>query len=154
MSKVYFAKIDDNNIVEQIIVVDGNTPLSNGGVLSSDPTNVEGEMYCRNTFGGNWKAFSKTREFRKNAAGIGKTWDPNRNAFIGKKPYDSFSLNETTCIWEAPQPKPTTLTYDAGAETLFNVQPYWSEDNNRWEASGPNNEILVYNYETNVWSIS
>jgi hypothetical protein len=154
MNKVYFAKIDDNNIVEQIIVVDGNTPLSNGGILSSDPTNVEGEMYCRNTFGGNWKAYSRTGEFRKNPAGIGKTWDVTRNAFIPKKQFDSFIFNETTCRWEPPTPRPTTLTYDAGAEALFNVIPIWSEDNLRWEASGPNNEILVYNYETNVWSIS
>lgn len=153
MSAVYFAKIGDNNIVEQTIVIDGDTPIT-GGVLSSDPTSVDGETYCRNKFGGDWKAFSRTGAFRKNSASTGKTWDSARDAFISPKPFDSWTLNETTCQWEAPTAEPTTLTYDAGETDLFNVQPRWSEDNSRWEASGPNGEVLVYNYETNVWSIA
>ena len=44
----------------------------------------------------------------KNQPGIGGTYDENLNAFIGPKPYPSWILNEETCEWESPVPKPTT----------------------------------------------
>ncbi len=44
--------------------------------------------------------------FRKNHAGIGYTYDEDRDAFIPKKPYNSWLLNEQTCNWEAPVAKP------------------------------------------------
>jgi hypothetical protein len=44
---------------------------------------------------------------RKNFAGIGYTYDEDRDAFIPKKPYNSWILNEQTCLWEAPVAKPT-----------------------------------------------
>ena len=44
----------------------------------------------------------------KNEPGIGRTYDETRKAFIEPKPYPSWILNEETCIWEAPVPKPTT----------------------------------------------
>jgi hypothetical protein len=44
--------------------------------------------------------------FRKNHAGIGYTYDSNRDAFIPPKPYNSWILNEDTCIWEAPIARP------------------------------------------------
>ena len=40
-------------------------------------------------------------------AGIGYTYDENRDAFISPKPFDSWILNEETCQWEAPTPMPT-----------------------------------------------
>ena len=43
---------------------------------------------------------------RKNYAGIGDTYDEDRDAFISPKPYPSWTLNETTCRWEAPVPLP------------------------------------------------
>jgi len=44
--------------------------------------------------------------FRKNFAGIGYTYDLQRDAFISPKPYNSWILNESTCVWEAPIAKP------------------------------------------------
>ena len=44
--------------------------------------------------------------FRKNYAGIGYTYDEARDAFIPPKPYESWVLNEDTCLWEAPVPQP------------------------------------------------
>ncbi len=44
--------------------------------------------------------------FRKNYAAIGYTYDEDRDAFIAPKPYDSWILDELTCIWEAPIPRP------------------------------------------------
>ena len=45
--------------------------------------------------------------FRKNHAGIGYTYDEDRDAFISKKPYNSWILNEQTCNWESPVAYPT-----------------------------------------------
>jgi len=60
--------------------------------------------------------------FRKNYAGIGWKYDQTRDAFIEPKPYKSWTLNETTCIWEAPVAKPTDgQKYD------------WNEDNQTWD---------------------
>ena len=48
----------------------------------------------------------QSKAFRKNYPGIGHTWDEDRDAFYAPKPYDSWTLNETTCLWEAPVAMP------------------------------------------------
>ena len=60
--------------------------------------------------------------FRKNYAGIGYTYDAERDAFIPPKPYVSWVLNEDTCLWEAPIPMPTDGLY------------LWNEANQTWDA--------------------
>ncbi len=67
--------------------------------------------------------------FRKNYAGIGHTYDEDRDAFIPPKPYASWVVNETTCIYEAPVAYPSVTTYGDPAK------PYeisWDETNLRW----------------------
>jgi len=69
-----------------------------------------------------WKQTSYNATIRKNFAGIDFKYDQARDAFIPPKPYNSWTLNETTCRWEAPVIKP-----DDG-------QPYiWNEENQQWE---------------------
>jgi hypothetical protein len=63
--------------------------------------------------------------FRKNHAGIGYTYDEDRDAFIPKKPYNSWILNEQTCLWESPIPIPS----DASIDKRYN----WNETNLNWE---------------------
>jgi hypothetical protein len=73
-----------------------------------------------------WVQTSYNNNFRKNFAGIGHTYDEDRDAFIPKKPYNSWILNEDTCLWEAPVAKPTT--------TLEDNQYYsWNESIINWE---------------------
>ena len=60
--------------------------------------------------------------FRKNYAGVGYTYDQTRDAFIPPKPYPSWVLNETTCLWEAPVVKP-----DDGQKYL------WNEETKQWD---------------------
>jgi hypothetical protein len=67
--------------------------------------------------------------FRKNYAGIGYTYDEDRDAFIPPKPYASWVVNETTCVYEAPVAYPSVTTYGDPAK------PYeisWDETNTRW----------------------
>jgi hypothetical protein len=64
--------------------------------------------------------------FRKNHAGIGYTYDEDRDAFIPKKPFNSWILNEDTCKWEAPVPMPTAALEE-------NQYYSWNESIINWE---------------------
>ena len=54
----------------------------------------------------NWKQTSYNRSFRKNYAAVGYTYDVSRDAFIPPKPYNSWTLNEDTCLWQPPVAQP------------------------------------------------
>ena len=81
-----------------------------------------------------WVQTSYNHNFRKNHAGIGMTYDEDRDAFIPKKPYNSWILNEDTCRWEAPVAMP-----ELTQEQIDNKNYYaWNEQIKNWELK--NNE--------------
>jgi hypothetical protein len=99
----HFAKIGLNNKVIDVVVVHNNELL--------DANNVEQEVnginYLEGLTGWSiWKQTSYNGSIRKNFAGIGMTYDEDRDAFIPIKPYLSWVLNEDTCQWQAPTPSP------------------------------------------------
>jgi hypothetical protein len=121
----HFAKIDENKIVQQVIVVNN----SDCGDLEFPESETIGQSFI-NSIGlnGVWKQTSYNSNFRKNYAGMGYTYDESRNAFIPVKPYPSFILNEETCIWEAPIPRPSDdKFYDWDEENLT-----WKELTTNW----------------------
>jgi len=81
----HFAKIDNNNIVTEVIVAEQD--FINSGVV--------GDSFL-------WIQTSYNKNFRKNFAGIGYTYDKTRDAFIPPQPYPSWTLDEDTCLWECP----------------------------------------------------
>jgi hypothetical protein len=89
----HFAELDENNVVLRVLVGDNNMPN-------------EGYDWFVENLGGTWVQTSYSGSIRKNFAGIGFTYDEERDAFIPPKPYDSWTLNETTCRWQAPSPYP------------------------------------------------
>jgi hypothetical protein len=102
----HYAFLDLNNIVTEVIVG------KNEGEDSIDWEQYYGEFRgqtCKrtsyNTYGGVHK--NGGTPYRKNYAGIGFTYDLNRDAFIPSKPFASWVLNETTCCWDAPLAMPT-----------------------------------------------
>lgn len=98
----HFAQLDENNIVLQVIVVHNNELLDNG--VESE---AKGIAFCRSLFPGtNWAQTSYNGNIRKNYAGVGFTYDAQRDAFIPPQPFPSWVLNETICQWEAPVPYP------------------------------------------------
>lgn len=97
----HFAEIGLNNTVLRVIVVHNNDCLLNGVETES-----VGAEFCRNLLGGTWLQTSYNGNIRKNYAGVGYTYDSNRDAFIPPKPFDSWVLNEQTCVWDAPTPMP------------------------------------------------
>ena len=98
----HFAQLDENNVVTQVIVVANAECLDANGVEKESI----GTAFCEKLFGGTWKQTSYNGNIRKNYAGIGYTYDPQRDAFIPPKPFASWVLNEETCLWEAPIPMP------------------------------------------------
>ena len=132
-----FAKIGKGNIVEKVVVVSNdiatteqvgvdflNTLYGTRDVWKQTSYNtISGE----HTLGGT--------PFRKNYAGIGFKYDQTRDAFIEPKPFNSWILNETTCVWEAPIEKPTTYDNNINDEN-GNAVPdsyKWNEDNQTWD---------------------
>ena len=103
----HFAKLDNNNIVQEVIVADQQ--FINTGVV--------GDVF-------RWVQTSYNGRIRKNYAGVGYRYDINLDAFISPKPYPSWFLNEETCRWEAPIPYP-----DDGQ--LYN----WDESTKSWVLS-------------------
>jgi hypothetical protein len=86
---------DSNGIEQESIGIDFLTKLTGYPVWKQTSYNTHGGVH---DFGG--------IPFRKNHAGIGMTYDEDRDAFIPKKPYNSWILNEQTCQWEAPVVRP------------------------------------------------
>ena len=111
----HFAQIDGNNIVTQVLVIEQD--VVNTG-LFGEPSSFVQTSY--NTHGGVHTLGGTP--LRKNYAGIGYTYDSGRDAFIPPKPYNSWVLNETTCLWDAPVAMPT----DADNKYV------WDENTTNW----------------------
>jgi hypothetical protein len=117
----HYAFLNMQNIVTEVIV---------GKDETDGPTNWEmhygniREQVCKrtsyNTRGGVHSEGGVP--FRKNYAGIGYSYDEVRDAFIPPKPFDSWILNETTCLWEAPVEYPTD-----------GQQYQWNEEMGTWD---------------------
>jgi hypothetical protein len=113
----HFAQINENNIVTQVIVV-ADSDCGGGQYPESDPI---GAAFCSRLLGGTWKQTSYNNNFRKHYAGVGYTFDVDRDAFISPKPYPSWLLVEESCLWEAPVPMPND-------EDVY----YWDESTTSW----------------------
>jgi len=98
----HFVELDANNVVLRIIVV---ANADTADVSGAEKEEI-GAAFCERLLGGTWKQTSYNGNIRKNYAGIGFTYDADRDAFIPPQPYPSWVINEQTCIWEAPVPYP------------------------------------------------
>jgi hypothetical protein len=98
MNMAHFAKVN-NGIVEQVIVAE---PEFFKNFTDTSPGEWIQTSY--NTYGGQ---HPEGRPLRKNYAGVGFKFDAQRDAFIPPQPYPSWTLNEDTCLWDAPVAMPT-----------------------------------------------
>jgi hypothetical protein len=90
----HFAELDKNNIVLRVLVTDNDFPN-------------EGYDWLVENLGGTWVQTSYNANFRKNFAGVGYTYDSERDAFIAPQPFPSWILDEDTCTWQSPVEYPT-----------------------------------------------
>ena len=87
----HWAELDENNKVIRVLVGDNN-----------DPAGDEGYSWLIDNLGGTWVKTSYNATIRKNFAGVGYTYDANRDAFITPKPENATGFDEETCRWIVP----------------------------------------------------
>jgi hypothetical protein len=133
----HFAKLDSNNIVENVIVI------SNEVLEDSEGNEVEqlGIDFCKSLYGENtnWVQTSYNSNIRKQYAGIGYTYDTTNDVFIISKPYDSWTLN-SNFDWEAPVAYPT--------DHKFYI---WNEDNQTWDEHIPDQPFNSWTWNEPTW---
>ena len=110
----HFAKVNAKGIVEQVIVAEQD-------FIDALPDATSWVQTSYNTIGG--QHILGGTPLRKNYAGVGYTYDHTKDAFIPQKPYASWTLNEDTCLWDPPTPKPDDgKRYD------------WNESTQSWDS--------------------
>jgi hypothetical protein len=116
----HFAKLDENNVVIHVSVVD------NWNCVDGQGNEVEqiGIDFLTGIHGGhtNWKQTSYNGNIRKNYAGIGHTYRADIDAFVPPKPFNSWVLNNTTAQWDPPIPMPDDGKFYT-----------WNEDTTSWQ---------------------
>jgi len=115
----HFAQVVDG-IVQQVIVAEQD-------FIDEYSKETEGQ-WIQTSYNTRADQHPEGRPLRKNFAGKGFTYDAQRDAFIPPKPFDSWVLNEETCLWKAPVAKPTKPVrygYD------------WDEENTQWVPAPP-----------------
>lgn len=100
----HFAKLDENNVVQEVIVI-ANGAVNNLEFPESEPIGVD---FCKSLYGADtvWKQTSYNASFRKHYAAIGMIYNADIDAFIVPKPFPSWTLNAETGKWDAPVPYP------------------------------------------------
>ena len=106
---------DSNGVEQEVNGIDFLTKLTGWAVWKQTYYNTHGGVHS-----------SGGTPLRKNHAGIGYTYDENRDAFIPPKSYTSWVLNESTCLWQAPVTMPAT-------ELEENQYYFWNESIVHWE---------------------
>lgn len=119
----YFAQLDENNIVTQVISI-SNEDAPDPATENSEPL---GQAFIANVLGldGVWKQTSYNNNFRKQYCGPGFTYDEENDVFISPRPFDSWLLDENF-DWQPPTPMP-----DDGE--IY----YWDEDSQSWIIPAP-----------------
>jgi|TARA_R110000850_G_scaffold270355_1_gene403346 hypothetical protein len=117
-----FAKIGLNSKVIEVLSVHNNELKDSNGVEQE----VNGIDFLTKLTGYPvWKQTSYNNNIRKNHAGIGYTYDEERDAFIPPKPYPSWTLVEATCRWACP------LTYPDDDKTYTWDEDVYQADNSK-----------------------
>ena len=120
-----FAKLNADNLVLEVITVDNKELLDDQGKECEQYGIAFLTLLTRHI---HWRQTSYNGNFRKNFARPGDTYDPVRDAFIAPKPYPSWQLDESTCCWQAPIPRPSQP-----ADHYTNPGYLWNEESQAWQ---------------------
>ena len=141
----HFAKLDENNIVTQVIVV-SNDDCTDPHTGQEDE--VLGIAFCKKLLGGNWKQTSYNNNMRGNYAGIGYTYMSNvatlgvgsTDVFIGQQPHASWTVGIQTAQWYSPIGDAPTLTdaeVAAGKYYEWDESAYQADNTTGWVLTTP-----------------
>ena len=144
----HFAKLDANNIVTQVIVVNNDDTTDSSGA----ETEAIGVAFCQKLVGAgtNWKQTSYNSNMRGNYAGIGMTYMEgvrtlgvaSTDVFMGQQPYASWTVGINTATWYPPtnpgeSPALTTAERNAGKHYVWNERNYQSNPSTAWVLTDP-----------------
>jgi len=107
----HYAILDENNVVVEVITGVDESQLIEGLTPEQWYANFKQKKCVRTSY---------NKKIRKNYAGIGFFYDENLDAFIPPKPFNSWILDEETCLWKSPEPKPEGQSW------------YWNEELGNW----------------------
>ena len=129
----HFARIDENNVVTQVIVVSNEDTSDTNGVEVEEI----GVAFCKKLLGAetNWKQTSYNNNFRVRYAGIGYSYNAELNAFIAPSPFPSWVLVEETFDWVSPLGAAPELTEEEIASRSFykwNEEAYQADNTTGW----------------------
>ena len=121
----HFAELDENNIVTKVIVVHNNELLDDEG----QENEAKGVEFCNSLFGHtNWVQTSYNNNMRKQFAGVGYTYDSDKDVFVAPQPFPSWSLDDNS-DWQPPTPMPED-------DNLYS----WNEETQNWDLVELNND--------------
>ena len=133
----HFAKLDENNIVTQVIVV------SNVDIVDPN-TGQEEEIYgiafCKKLLGGTWKQTSYNGNIRKRYAGVGYSYNTTLDAFVPPQPHASWTLDNETADWVSPlgdAPALTDAEAEAGSVYVWDEDAYQADNTTGWVLETP-----------------
>jgi hypothetical protein len=147
----HFALLDGNNKVQAVFYGrdednENDLSLRTGQTYKRTSYNTKGGKYYEWRDGIYQLALDQSKAFRKNYAGIGYTYDSNRDAFIAPAPFSTWVLNETTCGWEPPFPSPEL------SEQEFNDSKKYRWDEAAYLADNTQGWVMIqFNPETRTW---
>jgi len=117
----HYALLNYKNIVTRVVTgIDEDSVDQNLEIVYQQKFGQLCKRTSYNTMGGVHREGGTP--FRKNFASVGDTYDETRDAFIPPKPYDSWTLNESTCLWDPPTPMP-----------LDGQEYVWNEGTTSWD---------------------
>ena len=132
-----FAKLDENNVVTQVIVVD-NKDITDPHTGQEDE--ILGIAFCKKLLGGNWKQTSYNNSMRVRYAGIGYSYNSALDAFVPPQPYASWTLDNETADWVSPlgaAPELTEAEVEAMSFYRWDEEAYQADNTTGWVLETP-----------------
>jgi hypothetical protein len=128
----HFAKLDENNVVTQVIVVD-NKDITDPHTGQEDE--ILGIAFCKKLLGGNWKQTSYNNSMRVRYSGIGYSYNAALDAFVPPQPHDSWTLDNETADWVSPLGAAPDLTEEEVTARSFyrwDEEAYQADNTTGW----------------------
>ena len=133
----HFAKLDENNIVTELLVVNNDVLLKADGTESE----YKGKVFLNGLFGNStWVQTSYNGNIRKQYAGIGFTYDSTDDVFIAPQPYPSWTL-DSNHDWQPPTPYPND-----------NMPYNWNEEDHTWDLFTPPTPYPSWVWNESEWA--
>lgn len=122
----HYARVNSDNIVTYVTPIPNSMITDENGIEHEDRAIDHLNATVPTSDGDRWIQTSYNNNFRVRYAGLGYTWDEERNAFIEPKPFESWNFNTETLSWDPPVPMPEVIDGTVGY--------VWDEDIVNWRS--------------------